>query len=319
MISKERYDYALKIQRLIHLAETDLQAFEKESGMEYSADKENKLREIFNTQNLGEIIARYKDEEELRQREESELQRQKHELFLAEKKAFDASLPGVSYKIFLVILKFLIVLQVCMHAFLQFLFFGAAVAGVVIYWMEHDSCGLQGVSINVVLVCSALLMLLAVFRVKGSYNADDATGIEYSTTYSPMVERTGRRVVSVCRLLLPTWLAVRHIVYCGVDILQTVAKLAFLMSVVMLDTYFLTAVAVAYLMVLATFDKMCREDKGEGVFSHLKEHACGLDVLMAKLVYSAVLLGGVYYLGTLDYHEGYIKMLEQVYVFLVNC
>lgn len=319
MISGERYDYAHKIQRLIHLAETDLQAFEKESGMEYSADKENELREIFKAQNPAQVIVQYEEEQRIREQEEAEILRKNTEKFLAEKKAFEQSFYGYVYKSFQFILKIFVILQVILHAFFQFIFIGAAIAGIVIYWMEHYQWTLHGTSISTVLACFAMLMLLAIYRVEANYHADDADSIKYTQQYRIAEFTDGHMRVIKHKLFAPLLFSLQHIVYYAVDAIQTISMLAFMATLIMISPHHLAITAIVCLIVLYSFNKTCTEDKGNGILSYLKTKPTALGALLVKLGYSALLLGAVYWCGILDYQAGYIRVLEQIYIFLVNC
>lgn len=319
MISGERYNYALKIQRLVHLAETDLQAFEKESGMEYSADKENKLREIFKEQNLAQVIVQYEEEQRIREQEEAEIQKKNTEQYLAEKKAFDHSFYGYIYKFFQFILKIFVILQVILHGFLQFILIGAAIAGIVIYWMEHYQWTLHGTGICTLLACFAMLMLLAIYRVKANYDANDASGIKYTQEYRLAEFTDGRMRVIKHKLFIPLLFSLRHIIYYAVDTIQAIAKLAFMATLIMISPHLLVIATVVCLGVLYAFNKMCAEDTGAGLLSYLKTKPTAWGAMLVKLAYSALLLGVVYRCGILDYQAGYIKVLEQIYIFLVNC
>lgn len=319
MISGERYDYAHKIQRLIHLAETDLQAFEKESGMEYSADKENELREIYKEQNLAQIIVQYEEEQRIREQEGAEIQKKNTEQYLAEKKAFEHSFYGYIYKFFQFILKTFVILQVILHGFLQFILIGAAIAGIVIYWMEHYQWTLHGTGICTLLACFAMLILLAIYRVEANYHADDASSIKYTLQYRLAEFTNGRMRVIKHKLFIPLLFSLRHIIYYAVDTIQAIAYLAFMATLIMISPHLLAIAAVVSIGGLYAFNRMCAEDKGNGLLSYLKTKPTALGALLVKLVYSALLLGAVYWCGILDYQAGYIRVLEQIYIFLVNC
>ena len=289
MDSGERNDNAPKTQRLIPLAETDLLTGEKKSGMECAENKENKQREIFTAQNP------------------------------AEKKAFEHSVYGYAYRFFLFILKIFVILQVILHGFLQFVFIGAAIAGIVIYWMEHYQWTLHGASISAVLTSFAMMMLLAIYRVKANYCADDASSIKYTQEYRLAEFTDGRMRVIKHKLFIPLLFSLRHIIYCAVDTIQTIANLAFMATVIMIPAQLSAIAAIVSLGVMCSFNKICAEDKGGGLLSYLKTKSTAWGALLIKAAYSAFLLGAVYLCGILDYQAGYIRVLEQIYIFLVNC